>query len=151
MQQISIRTRCKAPDWQLSFAAQVCSSYLPIIPSLEHLYICEGIYSRPRWQDNIENDQWQELLRPFTTVKNLYLSKGLVPRIALALQEVIGQRPTEVLPALQVLLLEPEEPCLLGLIEEPHPSGPVEENIEKFVALRQLSSHPIAISRWDRK
>jgi hypothetical protein len=151
MQQISIRTRCKAPDWQLSFVAQVCSSSLPIIPSLEHLYICEGIYSRPCWQDDIENDQWLELLHPFTTVKNLYLSKGVVPRIAFALQELVGQRLTEVLPALQGLLLEPEEPCPLGLVEEPHLSGPVQENIEKFVALRQFFSHPIAISHWDRK
>jgi len=149
MQQISIRTTCKAPDWQLSFVAQVCSSSLPIIPSLEHLYICEGINSRSRWQDDIENDQWLELLHPFTTVKNLYLSKGVVPRIALALQELVGQRLTEVLPALQGLLLE--GPCSLGLVEEPDLSGPVLENVGKFVASRLLSSHPIAVSHWDRK
>jgi hypothetical protein len=149
MQQISMRTTCKAPDWQLSFVAQVCSSSLSLMPSLEHLYICEGIYPRSRWQDDIENDQWLELLHPFTTVKNLYLSKGVVPRIALALQELVGQRLTEVLPALQDLLLE--EPCPLGLVEEPHLSGPVQENIEKFVASRLLSNHPIVVSHWDRK
>jgi hypothetical protein len=149
MQQISMRTTCKAPDWQLSFVAQVCSSSLSLVPSLEHLYVCEGIYPRSRWQDDIENDQWLELLHPFTTVKNLYLSKGVVPRIALALQELVGQRLTEVLPALQDLLLE--EPCPLGLVEEPHLSGPVQENIEKFVASRLLSNHPIVVSHWDRK
>ncbi|KAN0107507.1 hypothetical protein V8E52_010102 [Russula decolorans] len=85
MQQISIRTTCKAPDRQLSFVTQVYSSSLSLIPSLEHLYICKGIYSRSHWQDNIENNQWLELLHPFTTVKNLYLSKGVVPRIALTL------------------------------------------------------------------
>ena len=149
MQQISIRTTCKSLDWQLSFVAQVCTSSLSLIPSLEHLYICEGIYSPLRWQDDIENNQWLELLHPFTTVKNLYLSKGVVPRIALSLQELVGQRVTEVLPALQGLLLE--ERCLLGLVEEPHLSGSVQKDIEKFVASRLLSSHPIAVSHWDRK
>jgi hypothetical protein len=103
MQQISIRTTCKAPDRQLSFVTQVYSSSLSLIPSLEHLYICEGIYLRSRLQDDIENNQWLELLHPFTTVKNLYLSKGVVPRITLALQELVGQRLTEVLPTLQGL------------------------------------------------
>ncbi len=140
MQQISKRTACKAPDWQLSFVAQVCRSSLSLIPSLEHLYICEGVYSRSRWQDDIENDQWLELLHPFTNVKNLYLSQGVVPRIALALQELVGQRLTEMLPALQGLLLE-----------EPDLSAPVREYIEKFVASRLLSSHPISVSHWDRK
>ena len=51
-----------------------------------------------------------------------------------------AQRPTEMLPALQGLLLE-----------EPDLSGPVRENIEKFVASRLLSSHPISVSHWDRK
>jgi hypothetical protein len=149
VQQISIRATCKAPDWQLSFVAQVCSSSLSLIPSLEHLYICEGIYSRSRWQGDIENDQWLELLHPFTTVKNLYLSKGVVPPIALALQELVERRLTDVLPVLQGLWLE--EPCPLGLVQEPHLSGPVQENIDKFIASRLLSSHPIAVSPWDRK
>jgi len=82
-------------------------------------------------------------------VKNLYLSKGVVPRIALALQELVVQRLTEVLPDLQGLLLE--EPFPLGLVEEPHLSGPVQENIGKFLAARRLSSHPIVVSHWDRK
>jgi hypothetical protein len=148
MQQISIRTTCKAPDWQLSFVAQLCNSSLSLISSLEHLYICEDKYSRSRWQDDVEDDQWLELLHPFATVKNLYLSKGVVPRIAPALQELVGERLTEVLPALQGLWLE--EPCPLGLTEGLL-SGPVQDAIEKFVASRLLSGHPIAISLWDRK
>jgi len=148
MRQISIRTACKAPDWQISFVALLCNSSLSLIPSLEHLYICEDKYTRSRWQDDVEDDQWLELLHPFTTVKNLYLSKGVVPRIAPALQELVGERLTEVLPALQGLWLE--EPCPLGLAEH-RLSGPVQEAIEKFVASRLLSGHPIAVSLWDRK
>jgi hypothetical protein len=47
---------------------------------------------------------------------------------------------TEVLPAPQTLFLE-ETPL----------SEPVQENIGKFVSARQLSGHPIAVSRWERK
>jgi hypothetical protein len=46
----------------------------------------------------------------------------------------------EVLPALQNIFLE-------GL----QPSGPVQEDLGKFVAARQLSGHPIAVSPWERE
>jgi hypothetical protein len=54
-----------------------------------------------------------------------------------ALQELVGDRMTEVLPTLQNIFLE-----------EPHLSGPVQEGIQRLVATRQVSSHPIAVSRW---
>ena len=138
-QQFSMRTRCKPSDWQISFLEQVCNSSLSIIPSLEHLYIREGIHSRPCWQEDIEGSQWLELLHAFTNVKNLYLSKGVFPRITPALQELVGERLAEVLPALEGLFLE-----------EPQLSGPVQETIQNFVELRQLSGFPIAVSHWDR-
>ena len=96
--------------------------------------------SQLHWQDDIENSQWLELLHPFTAVKDLYISQEFTPRIAPALQELVGERVTEVLPALQTLFLE-----------EPLPSGPVQETIGQFVAARQLAGHPIAVSRWERK
>jgi hypothetical protein len=80
-----------------------------------------------------------DLLLPFTAVKNLYLSKEFAPGIAAALQELVGGRITEVLPSLQNIFVE-------GL----EPSGPFQENIGQFVAARQLSGHPIAISVWDK-
>jgi hypothetical protein len=63
-----------------------------------------------------------------------------VPRIAPALQELVGGRTTEVLPFLENIFLEGFQP-----------SGPLHEGIEKFVATRRFTSHPVAISRWDRK
>jgi len=73
-------------------------------------------------------------------VKGFYLCKKFTPRIAPTLQELVGGRVTEVLPTLQSLFLE-----------EIHPSGPVQEGIDQFVAARQLASHPIAVSSWVRK
>ncbi len=131
---------CTQSDWLLSMLAQVCSSSLYLISSLEHLYIHEVVeYLRPCRQDDIENIQWLELLRSFTTVKALYLSRDITTRIIPAFEELVGERATAVLPALQSLFLE-----------ELHLSGPVQEALDSFVAARQLSGHPIAISQWDR-
>jgi hypothetical protein len=81
----------------------------------------------------IENSEWQEILRSFTAVKSLYISREAVPQIAPALQE-LGERVTEVLPSLETLTLY--EPM----------SGPVQEGIARFVSARQLVGHPVAIS-----
>jgi hypothetical protein len=109
--------------------------------TVERLYICDN---HARWRGDIraENNHWLELLRPFTSVKSLYLSRVIVPRIAPALQELIGERVTGVLvlPALQTLFLE-----------EVNLSGPVQEAIGSFVSGRQFSSHPVAVSHWERK
>jgi hypothetical protein len=80
-----------------------------------------------------------EVFHRFTSVKNLYVCKEFAQCIALALQELVGEIMMEALPALESLFLE-----------ELQPSGPVQEAIGQFVAARQLSGHPVAISDWDR-
>ena len=105
------------------------------IPCME----LDCLYSQPIWQDNIENTLWLELLQPFAAVKNLYLSKEFASRIiGPALQELTGGRMAEVLPTLQNIFLE-----------ELQPSGTVQEGIQQFIATRQVTSHPIAVSHWD--
>jgi hypothetical protein len=58
-------------------------------------------------------------------------------RIVPALQDLVGTGATEVLPTVHNIFLE-------GL----QPSGPIQEAIGKFVATRQVTSHPITVSRW---
>ena len=128
---------CIELDWQVSSMEQVCTSCLPPLSPLEDLYIYEYIYLRPVWQDNIENTLWLELFRPFTGVKNLYLSEKFASCIISSLQELAGGRTTEVLPALQNIFLE-----------ELQLSG-VQAGIQRFAAMRQITSQPIAVSRWD--
>jgi hypothetical protein len=127
--------RCRQSDWQLSSLTQVCSSSFPeaFISTVEHLYIVNW---HPCWQDDIEDSQWLEVLRPFTAVKYLYLSREFASRIAPALQELAG----EVLPSLQNVFLS-----------DFHPSVPLQGAIGKFVAARQLASpsHPIAVHHYD--
>jgi hypothetical protein len=136
--ELIMKVPCRDLDWQVSSLEQVCTSSLPPLSALQDLYIHKASYSRPHWQDNIENALWLELLHPFPAVKNLYLCNEFAPRIMPALQELVGVRTTEVLPTLQNVFLE-----------ELQPSGPVQEGIRQFVAARQITGHPIAVSHWD--
>ena len=123
---------------------QMCSSSFPqgLISTVENLNIIDfhwnlGSDPSPPWLNDIEDSQWLEVLQPFTGVKTLYVDDKLMPCIASALQELVGERATEVLPALQTLFLRD-----LSL------SGPVQDVIDQFVAARQLAGHPVAVSRW---
>jgi hypothetical protein len=122
--------------WQLSILAQVCSSLLQaLFPAVEQLYITgDRIID---WEDDLKNSYWLELLHPFTAVKSLYIPRVYAADVASALQELVGERVKEVLPALQTLFLE-----------EPLPPRPIREAIGQFVSARQLASLPVAVSHW---
>ena len=124
-------------EWQLSFLEQVCTSSFPPVSTLKDLYIYD-ITLGSCWRDDVENTLWLELLRPFAAVKNLYICRTFVPRIAPALQELVGSRTTEALPTLENIFLD-------GF----RVSEPLHKGIEKFVAARGLISHPIAVYPWD--
>ena len=136
---LEVNVPCKELDWQISALEQICTLCLPPLSMLEDLYISEHGAWQPPWQDNIENTLWLDLLHPFAGVKNLYLSEEFARRIVPALKELVEGRMTEVLPALENIFLQ-------GL----QPSGPVQEGIGQFIATRQVTSHPVAVSRWDR-
>jgi len=135
--ELTLQISCAESAWQLQSLTQVCTSSLPLLRTVEHLYIRKGAFEALRWED-AENTQWLELLHPFIAVKNLYLSKEFAPRIAPALQELTGERVTEALPALQNIF-----------VAELQLSGPVHEAFGQFVAARQLIDHAIAVSSWE--
>ena len=62
------------------------------------------------WQpdriDDIENTLWLELLYPFTAVTKFELSEQVAQCIVPALQELVGDRTIEVLPALESIILK---------------------------------------------
>ena len=134
-----VKIPCNNLDWQVSSLEQVFTSCLPHLSALEGLLIYSPGGWRPDWQDNIENTLWLELLLPFTSVKNFYISEEFARRIVPALQELVEDRRLEVLPALENIFLE-------GL----EASGPVEKGIKPFVSMRQVIGHPVAVTRWDR-
>ena len=107
---------------------------------VEDLYI-KHQYSQLVWRnDAIENALWWELLLPFSAVKNLYLAKEFALGIAAALEELVWDRITEVLPSLQNIFVEELEPDWRLF----------QKHIGQFITARQLSSHPVAINHWDR-
>ena len=131
--EILVRFSCGGSNQQLASMAQVCTMCLPWFPTVGNLRVSTNPYAESDWRDGVDN-QWLELLRPFTAVKNLYLSEEFQPGIASALQELVGCRTTEALPSLQNIFLSRFEP-----------SGPFQEAIGEFIAARQLSDHPIAV------
>ena len=133
---------CSQPDWQLSSLAQLCSLSFPqaLIHGVQHFYILWVFGAGLHPQDDMESSQWVEVFHPFVAVKDLYIPQEFTPHIASVLQELVGEGATEVLPTLKTLFLE-----------EPLPTGAVEEATGPFIAARQLSSHPVAVSRWERK
>ena len=133
---LQLRILCRPLDLRISSLAQICSLSFPqsLISAVEHLHI-RILYLRSCWQDDIGNSQWLELLHPFTAVKSLYIDDYFSPRIVPALQELVGERVTEVLPNLQNLFLnETRIKTCPG-------------SIRQFVAARQLAGHSIAVSR----
>jgi len=138
---VEVNVLCQVSDWFFSLT-EICTLWslsLGLLLTMENLYIHEHPDFLFDWKDAPDNYEWLDILLPFTAVKNLYLSKEFVSCIAPALQELTGARTTEVLPALQNVLLEGFKP-----------SEPVEEGIAQFVSARQLTNHPIAVSLWDR-
>ena len=113
------------------------------LDSYGHLFepfdLCDSEGSlRPGWEKNTGNGSWSHLLRCFTATKYMHLSKGLAVRVAPALQELTGERVTEILPVLRTIFVH-----RLGSL------GPVEEAIGQFVAARQLCcGHAIDVQCW---
>ena len=139
---ISVKFRSQTPASGLkleiscgdfSTLVHVWASSLFPLPTVEHLYVIHGPYH----PHDVENIQWLELLRPFNSVENLYLSEELAEVTASALEDPVKQGVTEVLPTLRNLFLE-----------EAQPSGPVQEAIRQTLVTQRLSSHPITVSHW---
>jgi hypothetical protein len=133
-----LKITCRAINWpELSNVVHVLTSLFPSLYIVEHLYMYGSRSSFPQWQDLL---QWLEILRPFTTVKNFYAVKEFVQHFAIALQGLVGERVTDVLPALESLHLE-----------DLQPPGQVGEAIRQFIAARQLLGRPVAVSRWQNE
>jgi F-box-like len=133
-EQLEIEISCRESDYQLSSLAQVCTSSFPLISALEEFEIWESDDLEPsHWKDNVEDPQWVELLDPFTTLRNLYLTDEIAQRVCGALQELSRESATEVLPTLQNLFV----------------GQALQEAMEPFVAARQLSGHPVVVHRWE--
>ena len=134
---VEVQILCGEPVRQFPSLKQICTSSSHLLLAIDNLYFEEN-QSTLSSTDAIENTDWLNILLPFTAVKNLYLPGALWPRMASALEELTGGRTTEVLPALENVLLEGFQPSEL-----------VQEGITEFSSARQLIDRPVAISAWD--
>ncbi|KAN0136057.1 hypothetical protein V8E53_006218 [Lactarius tabidus] len=122
---------CKWLDWQILHLTQILAQSPAMVSNVDHLSIDDiGPQLKPCWDDGMNNTDWLELLRPFTAVKTLHGSQELAGHIALALDNVGGEMTAEVLPAL----------TLLSLGDQPV------RFVETFLAVRQLSGHPVTFA-----
>jgi hypothetical protein len=135
---LRVETSCSVSD-HIPYLAQICNSTVPraFISAVEHLYIVERLIEHLDGDIEKNPAQWLELLHPFTAVKGLYISGTYTPHVAFALQELVVESVTDILPTLQTLFFET------------YPQGPAWEAIGQFVVARQLVGQPITLSHWD--
>jgi hypothetical protein len=111
---------------------EVCSLLPAPLSTSKHLYIYERQPSLPDSQDDFENTQWLDILRPFIAVKNLYVSGQFAPRITLVLHKLVGRNDGSVAQITEYFL---------GGGPAIRPSEPVHEGIEQSIDARRLSGH----------
>ena len=113
--------------------AQICNSSLPPLSTVENPYVkchCPKLFV----MFDIESTDWLELLCLFTGVKNLHLSEKCARFIICALEEVVKDRMTEILPALQEMFVERSI------------AGHNWMKMEQFLAAWELSGNPVVVS-----
>lgn len=137
---LGLLASCTPLEQQLSSLEILSSSpSSPLQPSsFERLDIPNGITSPENWDDDLAKVRWLELLQPFTSAKYLYLGNGIAPHIIRMLRNLVGERATELLPALQRIF-----------VQDCQQFEALRKSMEPFISARQLSGHPVAVHRWD--
>ena len=104
--QIEVEIICKGIDWQVSHIAQALNqiSTASVLSDLLHFAIdSDSINRGPEDMDDIE---WLQLFRPFSSVQTLFVSRELAGHVSRSLENAAATMATEVLPALDMLCLE---------------------------------------------
>jgi F-box-like len=139
-QSCSWHIMCEPLDWQVFSMAQICSQILSFRSSVESLVI--EYYWSEEPEIDIDPTVWFQLFQSFPSVQNLQISTLLELSIAAALEGLIVEPATEVFPSLHSLSI------VVGLGRlHPKPAEAVPRGIQSFVAARQHSGRPVALSR----
>ena len=105
---IKVRILCKRMDKQVSHIAQALnrtSTTSTMLSNMLHLAIKYdfGFHGPEPW--DIDDIEWLELLRPFSSVQTLFVSKEFAGHVSRSLENTAVMA-TEVLPALDMICLE---------------------------------------------
>ena len=121
---VSAMIHCHGIERQVLRVAQVFSLPSVMLSRVVHLKLSGYVSDAHR-----HDVQWLHLLRRFSTVRTLHVSRDFSQHIALVLEDVTGEMVADVLPVLE----------LIYLVDQPVTS------VEKFLTVRRLSGHPVTI------
>ncbi|KAI9437227.1 hypothetical protein H4582DRAFT_2153394, partial [Lactarius indigo] len=121
---VRVLIRCDAIEGQVSRIAQVFSQPSAMLSRVVHLKLSQNWDNGSR-----EGGEWLFLLRQFSAIRTLHVSRGFAKHVALALEVLTGEMVSEVLPVLDLIYLD----------DQPVPS------VEKFIAERQLTGRPVTV------
>ncbi len=100
---LQLQISCKQLDWQLSSMAQVCDQFSPFLSRVKNLSI--NTTQSSSGQDDVDGEQWLELLRAFGGAKDFRVAGELTTNILCALRPADRGNAT-VLPSLCHLRVE---------------------------------------------
>jgi hypothetical protein len=106
--------------------AEVFSQFSATLSNVVHLKLQADPEELPDERDDVE---WFLLLRQFSTVQTLHVSREIAEDVAHALEVITGEMVTEVLPSLDLIYL----------------AGQRLSSVWKFVAARRLSGRPVTV------
>jgi hypothetical protein len=119
-----VTIRCIGFDLQ-SYTAQMLSQFSVTLSSVVHLNLDLEL-TKGHQLDGMDDVGWLHLLRQFSTVKTLHVSRKVAGHIALSLRDITPEMVTEVLPSVDLI-------WLAGRL------------VKKFVAARRLSGRPVTV------
>lgn len=123
---------CGQSDWQLLCMAQICN-HLPA--SLLGVGDVGVNTTRPSsGQDDVDREQWLEVIRPFRSANRFYVAGKLAADIVHALRAADGE-PVTVLPALQHFYVQVPVPLHV----------PLREIMASFITWRKLRGCPVRV------
>jgi len=118
-----------AYGWHMPDVALVLSQFSAVFCTVVHLEL-DAELEESAYSDDAYDVEWLRLLRQFPAMRSLYVYLKLAPAVFLALEDIAAETVAEVFPFLDLILLE----------------GEPASSLEKIVAIRRFSDHPITIA-----
>jgi hypothetical protein len=134
---------CNNLDGQVFSLAQICSQIPSFRSSVESLEIEYAFWGQNQPEIDIDPTVWLRLFQSFPSVQSLEISSYLERSIAATLGGLTEESAADVFPSLHSLVIVPLAYTMLQHID----TTPQLEDMQSFVAARQHSVHPVAVSR----
>ena len=117
--------QCEGIDWQVSQISRALDHISPVLTNVAHIKI--SFSSTSLELEDMDDIEWLQFLRPFSSVQTLIVSGPFSGHVSRALEDSSGGMGAEVLPALEMLCLE----------------GQPVSSFHKFIAARSESGRPV--------